>query len=54
MFIIAILFGAFGGHFHNYQLAYCACYKDDFKGAYCQSIKGEGKIVSCHLPDVSQ
>jgi len=54
MVIIAILFGAFGGHFHQYQLAYCACYKDDFKGAYCQSIKGEGKIGSCHLQDDNQ
>ena len=46
--IIGILIGIFSGSMVQKQVSYCECLRDDFKGAYCESIKGAGTIGSCH------
>lgn len=45
--LFAILFGAFGGTIIQKQVSYCECFRDDFKGAYCSTIKGDGKQGTC-------
>lgn len=45
--IMLIAFGAFGGTMVQKQISYCECFRDSFKGAYCESIKGEGKQGTC-------
>jgi hypothetical protein len=46
--LFAIFFGAFGGTMVQKQISYCECFRDDFKGAYCESIKAKGIQGSCH------
>lgn len=46
--LIAILFGAFSGGMVTHQDAYCKCYRTNFDGVYCKSIKGDGSQGSCH------
>jgi hypothetical protein len=45
--LFAIFFGVFGGTMIQKQTSYCECFRDDFKGAYCQSIKGKSVQGSC-------
>lgn len=47
--LIAILFGIFGGTMVERTHAYCDCFRDDFKGAYCESIKHGGEQGSCEI-----
>ena len=49
MELILILLGAFGGTMIEKQKSYCECFRDSFKGAYCESIKAEGKQGTCEL-----
>lgn len=44
----AILFGSFGGTMIQKQISYCECFRSDFDGKYCQSIKSNGEQGSCH------
>lgn len=46
--ILAMLIGFLVGGSVHLQSDYCKCYRDDFKGAFCESIKGEGLQGSCH------
>jgi len=46
--IIGLFFGFLFGFAVEKQVSYCECYRSDFQGAYCQSIKGEGPQGSCH------
>ncbi len=48
MILFAVLWGAFTGTMIEKQGAYCDCFRDSFKGAYCESIKGKGSEGSCH------
>jgi len=47
MLIVMFLIGAFNGSIVSRQISYCECFRDDFKGAYCESIKGKGLQGSC-------
>jgi hypothetical protein len=46
--LIAMVFGGTSATFINHQTSYCECYRDDFSGKYCQSLKGTGEQGSCH------
>lgn len=52
MTILAILIsmaaGGFTGTMIQKQKAYCECFRSDFDGKFCQSIKGSGAQGSCH------
>lgn len=47
--IVMFFIGAFGGSMSVKQKAYCECFRDDFKGAYCEKIKGKGEQGTCDL-----
>ena len=47
--IVMFFVGVFGGSMSVKQTSYCECFRDDFKGAYCQSIKGNGGQGSCEV-----
>lgn len=46
--LISMVFGGISGHLVTKQTAYCDCFRDNFKGAYCESIKGKAEKGSCH------
>jgi hypothetical protein len=45
--VIAMLIGVLFGGTAHLQSDYCHCYRDNFKGELCKSIKGEGLQGSC-------
>ena len=45
--LIAMAFGGISGHLVTKQTAYCECFRSDFDGKYCQSIKGTQVQGSC-------
>ncbi len=45
--LISILFGGITGTAIQKQTSYCECYRSDFDGKYCQSIKGTGTQGTC-------
>lgn len=47
MVALAILWGVFAGTMVETQVVYCECFRDDFNGKLCQSIKGDGAQGSC-------
>jgi hypothetical protein len=48
MEILILIIGGLMASPIQYQNAYCVCYRDNFKGAYCESIKKDGLQGSCH------
>lgn len=46
--LIALGSGVFTGTMAQKTTAYCECYRSNFDGKYCQSIKGSGAQDSCH------
>ena len=48
MLAIMAFVGLFGGSVIQKQISYCECFRSDFKGAYCESIKGKAEQGSCH------
>lgn len=45
--LAGILWGGFVGTMTQKTHSYCECYRDDFKGAYCESIKKTAEQGSC-------
>jgi hypothetical protein len=41
------ILGLFSGVAVEHQKAYCECFRDDFKGVYCEKIKKSGESGSC-------
>jgi hypothetical protein len=46
--LIAMLFGGVSTKLITHQTSYCECYRSNFDGAYCKSLKGSGIQGSCH------
>lgn len=46
--LIMLAFGVTTGNLATHQDAYCKCYRSNFDGKYCQSIKGDASQGSCH------
>jgi len=46
--LVAMVFGGVSTKLITHQTSYCECYRDSFKGEYCESIKGSGVQGSCH------
>ena len=49
--IIGAIMGLFLGHGVHTTKSYCECLRDDFKGAYCESIKGTGEQKTCEVKE---
>lgn len=49
MELILVLVGLFTGSMSQKTYSYCECFRDDFKGAYCTSIKGDASQGSCKI-----
>jgi len=45
--LVAMIFGGVSTKLITHQVSYCECYRDSFKGSYCESIKGSGVQGSC-------
>lgn len=45
--LVAMVFGGASTKLISNQMVYCDCYRDSFKGSYCESIKGSGVQGSC-------
>lgn len=46
--LVALGSGFFTGTMVQKTTSYCECYRTDFDGKYCQSIKGDASQGSCH------
>jgi hypothetical protein len=48
IFLIGLLIGGSSVGVVGYQTMYCDCFRADFAGAKCESVKGSGIQGSCH------
>lgn len=49
MEIVMLVMGLFTGSMAQKTQSYCECRASEFKGAYCESIKGKGEQGSCSV-----
>jgi hypothetical protein len=49
LLIFGMIYGGFFGYAYRENKAYCECFRSNFQGAYCESIKGKGEPKTCEL-----